>query len=154
MKINKKSWHYWLHRILETSMYHKLERGDTASLCSYFWSTLGNMLALFWYIVVGLSMLATALILIFAVVNFLVFVITGILGLPLAWVEMELAIGTYWFCTAVAVVGSIIALSQGDIKVLPNYLKPKQAKVEPKPNLFKEYYKAWKGKVCPLVEVE
>ena len=99
-------------------------------------------------------MLAMASLLVFALVNCIVFVVTSILGLPLPWVNVELAIGTYWFCTTVAVVGGIIAWCQGDVKVVPNYLKHKQDDAEVKPSIFKEYYRAWKAKVCPFVELE
>jgi hypothetical protein len=135
-------------------MYLKLEMGDTTNLCEYFWSTLGNVLKLFLFIAIGLFMLTMASMLVFASVNFIVFVVTGILDVPLAWVNMELAIGTYWFCTLVAVTGGSIAWCLGDVNVLPNYLKPRQDTKEVKPSLFKEYYKSWKAKVCPLVELE
>lgn len=154
MKINTSSWHYWLHRTLETSMYHTLERGDTTSLCNYFWATLGNVLKLFLFIVIGLFMLTMASMLVFALVNFIVFAVTGILDVPLEWVNMELAIGTYWCCTVVAAIGGFVAWCQGDVNVLPNYLKPRQDAKGVKPSLFKEYYEAWKAKVCPFVELE
>lgn len=97
MKINRSSWHWWLHKQLETKTYRRLVSGyKSITLCQYFWSTvfaLIQAIGLCVLTLLGVLMLCIILLLVF---NFLVVVFGALTGYFPSWVgqtQLGAAIG-------------------------------------------------------------
>jgi len=156
LKINKKSWHYWLNDVTDSKLCSQLEWGNVG-LCDYFWGTVKSFLKLVSFLVGCLIIGAVLLFGVYLVLNALVFIVTGIIGYPLSWVNMDNAIGTIVLTSLIGIISGFCLWLQDEINFLPEYVK---IKTEPspdkdkEPNLFKSYYSAWKDKICPLVELE
>jgi hypothetical protein len=156
MKINKKSWHYWLNNVTDSKLCPELQYG-TVGLCGYFWGTVKSILKAVGIVLVCLFLLVVASLGVYLVLNALVFILTGVLGYPLFWVDMDNAVGVIVLLTIISIIAGFCMWVNGDLEFAPDYLK---IKIEPstikdkEPSLFKSYYFAWKDKVCPLVELE
>lgn len=156
MKINKSSWHYWLNNKMDMNIALQLKHGRTVSWCSYFWSTVGAVAKALWFaFIAALALLITG-VFIFLVANMVTFLVTGVLGYPVAWVDYEMAM----FCVIVSSILTVLVgigiTSDGHMQVVPEYLKPKDnpKAIKKEPSFFYTAYKSWKDKVCPLVELE
>lgn len=156
MKINKKSWHYWLNDVTDSKLCYELRYGNVG-LCNYFWGTVKSLLKAICTIT-GCLMLGGAILgIILAILHAIIFLITGAIGYPLSWVNLDWAMAVIILFSLLTVVCGFAAWLQDEINFLPEYVK---IKTEPspdkdkEPNLFKSYYSAWKDKICPLVELE
>ena len=157
MKINPKSWHYRLNNALHMSVVKGLHYGNTVSWCTYFWSTVGAFLKASWFSLLTVVGVAMVLFLTWLVFNAVAFLITGVLGVPVSWVDYSAGVAFIFMSSAVSMFVGIGIVSDGNMKVVPSYLKFKVG-IEPKkgkhPSFFYTAYKSWKDKFCPLVELE
>lgn len=142
MKVSRNSWHY---RILMDEWQMKARNG--ASLCSYFWMVVFSIFA--WCMI---GVLGTAVFCVFLLVSYLTgyvwyFMIAGWFGVENFHVD---AIEMSFIVNAFVVLAWIYSMSvrfnnkKGNSKVKQIFYD----------NLFAEYIKAKKQKVCPLIEVE
>jgi hypothetical protein len=113
--------------------------------------------------VICLTLAAVGLLFLYMVFNLLAFIITGVLFDPVSWVDSELALGLVMLIVMVASIVGFIATVTGELKVFPDYLKKPVGKLsntlsatvkDKSPSLLKQYYKAWKSKVCPFIKLE
>ena len=157
MKINPKSWHYWLNNKLSMSVVEDLRYGNTVSWCTYFWSTVGAFLKASWFSLLTVVGVAIVLFLTWLVFNAVAFLITGALGVPVSWVHYPAGMSFTLISSAISLFVSLGVVSEGNMKVVPSYLKF-EVGIEPKngkqPSFFYTAYKSWKDKFCPLVELE
>ncbi|ALF51349.1 hypothetical protein K5_027 [Pseudomonas phage K5] len=135
MKIDKNSWHMWLHRTFETPVYSAISSGwHSVTLCSYFWQTV--------FLVVWLASTVVALA---AVVGSVLYSLalgplTGyVLGGTLA------VMGFVWI--------GIIAVFYG-VWVFYRFSRFMSSKSSSKDGILVSYLKAKKAKFCPIVELK
>lgn len=167
MKINRSSWHWWLHKQLETKTYRRLVSGyKSITLCQYFWSTvfaLIQAIGLCVLTLLGVLMLCIILLLVF---NFLVVVFGALTGYFPSWVgqtQLGAAIGIGGITIILALsagVSGFVDYYRGTIPFWPDYISKHFVKDAEESNnktesgLIVSYYKAWKDKFCPIVELE
>jgi hypothetical protein len=139
------------------SVVEDLRYGNTVTWCSYFWSTIGAMAKVLW--LTNLTIVGTIFLSLFVLgmVNMITFLVTGVLGYPVAWVDYEMAMVFVALTTIMTTLLGFGFVSEGDMKVVPSYLKF-EGDIEPKngkqPSFFYTAYNSWKDKFCPLVELE
>ena len=157
MKISKNSWHYKLLDFFKFDVIYDLRLGINVSLCRYFWNVVVGLMA-----VGGCVVLGSAAVFLIGALTFLAVIAPisyltqsyfgfgwdyasthGVSMIWIMWVVLPLAVG-------------ITGAFKGELKVFPSWMKvnnkPRIKKAK-KPNIFMEYLKAKKAKVCPLVEV-
>ena len=134
----------------------QLKHGRTVSWCSYFWSTVRAMSKVLWFAFLAVGTLLFASIFIFGVINMLAFLVTGVLGWPISWVNYELAVASVVLTVFFSLLAGVVQTLCGRMEFLPSYLKPKNTTLfkRKEPSFFYTTYKSWKDKVCPLVELE
>lgn len=144
MKISKDSWHYEMYDFMYGRMYEKV------SLCVYFWKVMAS--------VAVLSIVAVvACILSYFALNLLAFLITGVLGFFVSWVNVQVAMFTLLVLGVTSFCMGAGATISGDMKVFPKWISkyfPKRSMKAKTPSLVSQAYKAHKEKFCPYVEVE
>ena len=151
MQFSKNSWHYKFNSMISSGY----DTQSVRSLCPYFWFTVWNMIK-------GL-MLVICIIVIVAVVlvsvNMVVAFVLGAFGIFYWGNFYDLSFFVVVMISSTAVIGSVIGVATGDMKVAPEYItkhfkasKTKTISKLAQPSLVKEYYKAWKDKVCPVIE--
>lgn len=136
MRVNRKSWHYWL-----ASVYGR--KDAPRDLCRYFWSCVGHA-ALLVFMAVWAFVAASCVIgmgLWLSIGIGFVSIATGGEGWQ-GWFQFTGAIGFLFFCVALA--GFVIF-------GIPYWLKSRDNE---KPTSFiGKYIAARKSKICPLIEV-
>ena len=150
MKV-KQNWWYKLHKLLNTRSYNDLRYYGQTNFCTWLQS---NLFVVVWLLLSPVLTAGVLVIIWFAVQPF-VFLVTGALGIPVSWVDVELsltALGCYFIMVLVYVFQE---LASGTMEIVPSYLKFKSSgtkQVKPKEDGFlKTWYKAHKEKFCPIV---
>ncbi|UPW35833.1 hypothetical protein QE320_gp031 [Pseudomonas phage EM] len=135
MKINRKSWHFKLHTMVDSPIYNQMAYGSgTVTLCSYFWQTVLAIL-LFASFTGGASIVATSV-----AYALIIGPATGyILGGSLA------VIGFIWIAIAAVFYGITVFYRLG--KLLNKTSSSKDS-------ILMAYIRAKKEKFCPIVELE
>lgn len=154
MNINKNSWHFKLLDHFDHNVVWHLQRGDNVSLCNYFWNVIGALLKVLAVIGGGTFVTVMAGIVLYAFFGSLMYLLLPLTGPLFDYKLYEAGVTTLLFMLCTAVVGGIIGAVRGDMKVVPNYLKPNKTKENKPPSLFLSWLKAKKDKVCPLVKLE
>lgn len=156
MKISKNSWHYKLNNFLVDGFKWIISDGELG-LCTYFWLTIWNT------IVVLFLTLFSIVLLYLLVVEPIIFIVTGLLGTPLGFINPMTSIFYITFCGIISLGVGIVATMKGEMKVIRDSWKFRSQEetnegitkiTENKPSLFAEYYKAYKSKFCPIIELE
>lgn len=162
MKINKSSWHYKLNKWDSSWVHEKLRRGRTVGLCEYFWGTVKSALSLTMWVAIAsicFSLLCWfVLLFIIGLSGFFITLFGGeelLSGLPLEVTKIfSLSLFIIIFYITIA---SIYLTIKGEIPLMPTWLSSDDVdiiKPVKEPSLFMSYYKAWKSKVCPIIELE
>lgn len=160
MKFDKNSWHVKLNKEYgSNSVKTSIRYGDRISLCEYFWSTVVTVLSLTAFVVVlaAISSLSVYVAICTAATLF-----STATGIWFDWISYDLGLGLIVFSFLVSLAVFIVALFDKETKWLPVYItkyfktseNTKVTKQKDKPNLFVEWIKAKKAKVCPLIEIE
>lgn len=161
MKINRDSWHFKLIQEYDRDLAWELKHGFRISFCKYFWCVMWcfpKLLALFLMLALLAAMAFTGFCLL--IVYPLNFLLIGLFDIVL--LEDTSGIGSFGMVLSLmlTVCLSFAMAFQGDLKVVPKYLKlpakePKpKVNIDKKPNIFLEYIKAKKAKMCPLVTLQ
>lgn len=139
MKVSRDSWHY---KILMDE--HKLKTRNGVSLCLYFWMVVFNIFA--WCLI---GVLAPAVACVFLGIVYLTgyvwyFMVAGWFGVgsfDTNAIEMSFIINSIFLVIWI-------------FSMFVRYNNKEKDKQKSSDNLFVEYVKAKKRKVCPLIEVE
>lgn len=151
MKFNRSSWHYKFNSFIGTRYGTESING----LCVYFWYTLLNLLK-------ALGMACAAVFVSFCLLLCLHFAIAFLLGAFGIFYMGDSYLGGLYLMGIGCAATSIIGISEyisGNIDFAPHYMTrhfTKTIKVvdNKAPSLVKEYYKATKSKICPIIEWE
>lgn len=160
MKLSKDSWHVKLNKEYGIDRVKwNIHYGTPTSLCDYFWSTV--------MVICLLTLLCTAFTLGVGAVLYGILCLSGLLfspatGIWFDFIVYDMGIGLLIISFVYGVVQFIIGLFNKEVRWFPKYITkyfktPENTKVlneNKKPNLFIEWVKAKKAKVCPLVEIE
>lgn len=161
MKINRDSWHFKLIQEYDRDLAWELKNGYRISFCKYFWCVMWcfpKMFAVFLMLVTLAAFAFTGFCLL--IVYPLNFLLIGLFDIVLLEDPKGIGIFGMLLSLSLTVVISFTLAFQGDLKVVPKYLKfpekqPKpKANIEKRPNIFLEYIKAKKAKMCPLVTLQ
>lgn len=156
MKINKKSWHYWLNDVTNSKLCAELRHGNVG-LCDYFWGTLKSLIKAIAILLVGIIVFIVGLFGLWFILNAIGFIITGVLGHPVSWISVDDALCVIVILSLISIMVGLFMWLSDEIEFAPDYMKikiPPRTVKEKKPSLVGSYYSAWKDKVCPLVELE
>jgi hypothetical protein len=137
MKIKTDNWHFYI-----VNTYGTFPQND---LCRYVWQVIGLITMLFAVgMMIGISLLVASLPIFCALYIW-------ITGIPWIWHE------TFPTLAIIAAVFEIVGLLWCGLYYWFKYWKAKQLDKEPgtyKPNIFFEYLRAKKQKICPILEFE
>ena len=157
MKLSKNSWHVKMNKEYGMDrVKYNLRYGNPVSLCDYFWSTVLTIVSLTFLSVVFTLGAGAMLYGLLCLVGILFSAATGI------WFDFimyDIGVGLIVVSFLFGVAMFIVSLFSNEVKWFPEYItkhfKQKEVGVkEKKPNLFFEWLKAMKDKVCPLIEIE
>lgn len=154
MNINKNSWHFKLLDYFDHEVIFDLHYGNSVSLCKYFWNVIGALLKVLATIGGGVVVTIMAGIVLYAFFGSLMYLLLPLTGPLFDYKLYEVGVTILTFALCVAVVGGIIGTVNGDMKLVPNYLKRTKIADDKPPSLFLSWLKAKKDKVCPLVKLE
>ena len=169
-KIKKNGLLWKLHQEFYSEVYQKLLIGEPVGLCLFFWNTLWQMLK---GLVAGIMVLLVVIALLlgaYLVLSWVVgLVALSLFGVFLPYINYEwvylctiLVLGAGYFFICVEGFLKAIGSNSGTMKVAPEYMtkimpksSTKKAKqVAKQESLVISYWRAFKGKVCPIIEVE
>lgn len=160
-EISRKGLWFKLHKFARTANHEELYCKEETNICSWFWKG---------WVILGVIILTIPFLLILiyiTVVNWVLVLVTGALGVFLPWLDVYDAI-FFTFIVLFALVvygGGLLADSfEGDIPWIPAYISkylPKKIGsryIRPtkkhQPSLISTYYSAYKAKMCFKVKVE
>ena len=168
-KIKKNGLLWKLHQEFYSEVYQKLRSDEPVGLCLFFWNTLWQMLKGLVVCIVLLALACIALLTIYLALSWAV----GLIGLAVfgvfipyvnyEWVylgtTMVLVFGGGWILVELFL--KSIGSNASDLKVAPEYMTKllpnpstkKAGQVVKQESLIVSYWKAFKGKVCPVIEV-
>jgi hypothetical protein len=134
LRIGKNSWHYWLWKL------GRDENSRPKNLCKYFWH------------------IAIVKVLLPAILASFVLLGVATLGWLIWGHPVEFGVGLMLLVGGTAAVVGVIKLTETYVEhrrevAMTRPPKPKKPKKEKKPNIFFEFLKARKRKMCPLIEV-
>lgn len=166
-KIKKDGLIWKLHKEFNSEVYDKLCDDKPVGLCLFFWNTLLQIIkavgALAFTIIACIFLVVVAVFLL----NWPIALISAAFGYMLPFINYDLG----FMQTLLVLIGSVgfivvelflkaIGSDSAQMKVVPSYItnllpEKKEVAVQDKPQgLVVSYWKAFKGKVCPLVEVK
>lgn len=134
MIIKKNTWHYWLN----SKIHNSCQLSYMNSICEYVRATMVSVFvsAVILTCVVGFTFLAT---------------------LPFVGIFVEFSepfIAMQIIGTGCYVLGIVLGIIFGSLKLIDKAVRKfkKRPKKEKEPGIFKEYYRAHKSKICPMIE--
>lgn len=161
MIISKNSWHFKLNSQWGShELRYTLSKGNKISLCQYLWETMKSLLGLIasslsiiFLIGCCLYVISSPLVLLFSTFTGIWWNIPDYYTMGMTVIIMEIILGTIY---------GMLATLFGPMKVFPKWLPvdkwfgiaiDKSLQHTPKKvNIFVEYVKAKKAKVCPMIE--
>jgi len=165
-KIKKDGLIWKLHEEFNSEVYNKLCDDTPVGLCLFFWNTLLQIIkavgALAFVIIMCGILVAVAAFLL----NWSIALISAAFGYILPFVNYELGLLQTLLVLVISIGFIVVELflkaigsDSAQMKVVPSYLTnllpEKKEVVKDKPQgLVVSYWKAFKGKVCPLIQVE
>ena len=150
MNLSKNSWHYKFNKAVDWSGCGEFKYKTRFSLCGYFWLTMFN-------IFVKIPVMFIGGVLLLSVLSFaahFVFYAPVVWAVSLFGVNLPVVFATFhesW------VIGQFVMICLSGIGLYVIYKRNthlfQSDKPSYKPNIFLEYLKAKKRKVCPIIEV-
>lgn len=145
MKLSKNSWHYKFNKLIHDAGWC-FDLRNTKSLCPYFWGTMFNM---FTSTVIALSV-------------YVFFTVIGVGILENEGFEWNILMWLYAWIIPLLILVLLVFIIAGCIG-LNNFYKERKytknekltskPKTKPKePNIFVEWFRAKKEKICPFIE--
>lgn len=164
-KLKTDGWVWKLHKEFYSEVFNKLRNGEPVGICLLFWNTLFQMLKV---VGMGLGLIAVVGLIIFcawaAVINTVLALVTACFGVFLPFVNYDLAalvLIIYFILTVGFIIIELflkaIGSSAGSLEIVPKYITKhftvKEKKVKSN-SLVKSYWKSFKEKICPYVELD
>lgn len=155
MVIDKNSWHYKLLHFVKFDVAVDLKNGYNISLCQYFWSLIGAL-------TLGVLVGTVLIFLTYMLINFILFIVTGLMDIPLSFVSLNAALAVLGVVVFIVPAFCIFCRELLGLNWFPDYMKfntpindkLKSIKFPKTPSVFKEMYKAHKSKFCPMLELQ
>lgn len=164
-KLKRDGWVWKLHQEFYSEVFNKLVNNEPVGICLLFWNTLFQMLK---FVGMGLSIVALVGVIIFViwtvVINTVLALVTACFEVFLSFVNYDLAVCvlTLFFITTfgfilIELFLKAIGSSAGNLEIAPKYItkhfEVKEKKVKSN-SLVKSYWKSFKEKICPYVELD
>lgn len=165
-KIKKDGLIWKLHKEFNSEVYNKLCDDKPVGLCLFFWNTLLQVFKFLGMCIASLFAIGLCLVALWGVLSWAVGLVLAAFGILLPfinyhWVAVAtgsiLVLGTLFILAELflKLIGSDSATLDIAPKYLTNLLPEKKEVVKDKPQgLAVSYWKAFKGKICPIVEVK